>query len=111
MDLDIQCRTDATGRAVIALDGAFDLVTRDFVLHAGRNALATSDGGDVVLDLHGVTFIDSTGIGVLTQLHRLAADSGVHLIIRDPSARVSRILELTGLESVLDVELTTAPGL
>lgn len=107
MDVDIQYRTDSSGQSVISLSGAFDLVTRDLVLHAARNAVDNGDGGEVILDLSGVTFVDSTGLGVLVRLDNYAKERQKRIIIRDPSARVSRVLELTALDSALTVHTST----
>jgi anti-sigma B factor antagonist len=48
------------------------------------------------VDLSGVTFFNSTGIGVLVALQQEANRRDVQLVI-DPSPSVTRVLELTGL--------------
>jgi anti-sigma B factor antagonist len=106
MDLDLQFRTDEQGRSVISLSGAFDLTTREAVLSAGTNALEGNDCG-VVLDLAGVTFIDSSGLGALVQLANLGRDSERPVVLRDPSVRVMRVLELTALDTTLSIERST----
>jgi anti-anti-sigma factor len=104
MDIAIESGTDASGRTVLVVSGAIDLQTREQVLLAARDALA-ADSQTLVLDLGGVTFIDSTGIGALIELGHDGADSGAGLVIRNPSQRVLRILEMTGLADAWDMEL------
>jgi anti-sigma B factor antagonist len=60
---------------------------------------------DVVLDLDGVVFLASAGIGVLMGLQQEAARAGVrlHLTGRDNHA-VSRPVEVTGLQSRLNLQ-------
>ena len=58
----------------------------------------------VRVDCSNVTFIDSTGLGVLVLATKRAIDRGVRLVLHTPSARVQQLLELTGLDKVLDVE-------
>jgi anti-sigma B factor antagonist len=104
MDIAIESGTDAAGRMVLIVAGAIDLQTREQLLQAGRDALA---GGPavLVLDLDDVTFIDSTGIGALIELgHDATDDDGGGLVIRNPSHRVIRILEMTGLADAWEVE-------
>ena len=58
----------------------------------------------VRVDCSNVTFIDSTGLGVLVLATKRAIDREVRLVLHRPSARVRQLLELTGLDKVLDVE-------
>lgn len=104
MDIAIESGTDEDGRLVLVVAGAIDLQTRGQLLQAGRDALS---GGPavLVLDLDDVTFIDSTGIGALIELgHDASDDDGRGLVIRNPSHRVLRILEMTGLADAWAVE-------
>ena len=57
----------------------------------------------VVVHLDGVTFMDSTGLGVLVGTHtaQRAAGGTMEVVCGEP--RVLRIIGLTGLDRVLDV--------
>jgi anti-sigma B factor antagonist len=62
------------------------------------------DQGDkVVLDLGGVSSIDSAGIGELVALHTRAQAGSASLKFASPSRRVRQMLDLTNLCSVLEV--------
>ncbi|PWJ54941.1 anti-sigma B factor antagonist [Quadrisphaera granulorum] len=68
----------------------------------------------LVLDLSGVTFIDSSGLGVLVGTHRRARTDGVTVRLAGGSEQVRRLLTITGLVRVMppfvDVDAaTTAP--
>jgi anti-anti-sigma factor len=103
MDIAIDVSSDASGRSVLVVAGAIDLQTRESLATAGRTALQNGAPA-LVLDLGGVTFIDSTGIGTLVELGHDAEDAEAQLVIRRPSARVQRILEMTGLDDAWAVE-------
>jgi len=60
----------------------------------------------VVVDCSRVTFIDSTGLGALVMATKRAVDREVLLVLQDPSPRVQQLLELTGLDKVLNVATT-----
>ena len=60
-------------------------------------------GGKVVLDLAGVTSIDSAGIGELASLHSLALSQNADLKYASPSPFVRDLLDLTNLNSVLEI--------
>ena len=103
----VQIRLDlaVAGSPVLILDGDIDLVAADELRQAGDSALASSaDGGSVTLDFHRVTMLDSSGIGALMELRDAAAEKGVELVLRSLPARVTRVLEITGLDSVFTVE-------
>jgi anti-sigma B factor antagonist len=59
---------------------------------------------DVVIDLSRVTFIDSSGLGVLVGALRRVQEHGHRLVLRAPTASLQRVLEVTGLASAFPVE-------
>jgi anti-sigma B factor antagonist len=59
---------------------------------------------EIVVDLGGVTFIDSAGLCVLAAAHRRAADQAVRLRVLASHRAVIRPLEITGLYNLLHVE-------
>jgi anti-anti-sigma factor len=61
------------------------------------------NGGKVVLDLSGVSSIDSAGIGELAYLHTLARSQNADLKCAGPSPFVRELLDLTNLDSVLEI--------
>jgi anti-sigma B factor antagonist len=103
MNIGIEVSTDASGRSVVVVSGAIDVQSRVELIDTSRAALAGHPPA-LVLDLAAVDFIDSTGIGALIELGHDAEDAEASLVIRDPSARVRRILELTGLRDAWAVE-------
>ena len=60
--------------------------------------LVGRDTSRVVLDLHGVTFMDAQGLGSMVDTHRrvLAAGGSVRLVA--PSSSVRRLLAMTGCD-------------
>ena len=103
----VQIRLDLTdaGRPVLLLDGDIDLVAADELRRAGDSALASSaDGGSVTLDFRRVTMLDSSGIGALMALREAAAEKGIELVLRGLPARVTRVLEITGLDTSFTIE-------
>jgi anti-sigma B factor antagonist len=81
---------------VVAPSGEIDAVTAP---QLGRRLLALPDEGktDVVVDLSRVTFIDSTGIGVLLNALRQFGSRSGRLVLVCPTERVLRPFQVTGL--------------
>jgi anti-anti-sigma factor len=61
------------------------------------------NGGNVILDLSGVSSIDSAGIGELAFLHTWARAQNAELKCAGPSRFVRDLLDLTNLDSVLEI--------
>jgi anti-anti-sigma factor len=84
------------GVVVITLAGELDLGSADAFGDAIDRAI--SSGAElVIVDLRGLEFMDSTGIGVLVRAHQ-AAQSRYRFAIVKGSPQVDRILTLTGLD-------------
>ena len=58
----------------------------------------------VVVDLQDVHAMDASGLGLLAELHCWARERAVWLSIARPSPCVQRLVALTCLDSVLDIE-------
>lgn len=90
---------------VVDVVGDVDVMTAEVL----RDVLArTLDGGpvDVVVNLGGVEFVDSTGLGVLvTSLRRTRLVGGDLQLVVD-SARLRGLLEITALDNVFTVRET-----
>jgi anti-sigma B factor antagonist len=80
----------------IGIEGELDLAVADRLRDALERALAESE--EILIRLESCEFIDSTGIAVLVQAHRRAADDGKRAVaICTPSSQVFRVLEVSGL--------------
>lgn len=66
-------------------------------------AMAHSDREQIVLDLANVSTLDGAGIGMLAFLQGRVRSNGLQLRIQNPSAHVRELLELTNLDSVIEV--------
>jgi anti-sigma B factor antagonist len=78
----------------VAPVGELDIATVD-KLRAEIARLRESGFADVVLDLRGVRFLDSTGLRLILELDAAARESGQQLRLIRGSAVVQRIFEVT----------------
>lgn len=62
----------------------------------------------VIVDLSGCGFVDAAGLNMLLAAHRRAWRVGSRLRLRGCSPRILRLLSLTGLHRVFDVEASAA---
>jgi len=93
---------EADDHAVVAVAGEMDLVTAGSFADAVSERLAE---GPVVLDLGGLSFMDSSGVRALDTLLRDAERQGRSLTMR-PGLHdaVRQILEVTGMFAILPIE-------
>ena len=87
-------REDAV--AVIRLSGELDMVSVEHVRSVIEGALA-GRGDRLVFEVSGLDFMDSSGIALLISMTRQVTS----VEVRNPTAIVRRIIELTGLTDIL----------
>jgi anti-sigma B factor antagonist len=71
-----------------------------------RVALARLSGGTaprVVVDMEGVTFVDSAGLGELVAAYHRTWDRGGRLCVARPRAKVRDLIRLTRLDELIPV--------
>lgn len=98
--LHVESRPVVDDVAVVCFRGEADLHTAPVLRDALDEAIATG-AGILVVDLTGVTFVDSMMLGVLLGATRRTRPMGteVRIVVEDP--HVLRIFELTLLDQVL----------
>jgi anti-anti-sigma factor len=62
-----------------------------------------SDASDIILDLSNVTLVDAHGLGVLLQLREQTVANGMHFELMNVNASLSRVFEITRLNTVFDI--------
>lgn len=98
--IDVDRSRLADGVVVVALSGDVDV----FSVPRLRSALLEHVGVvDVVLDMAGVAFCDSSALRVFVDAQRRSAAGGRTLEIVHPSAPVRDLFEVSGLRGVLRV--------
>jgi anti-sigma B factor antagonist len=92
------------GELTVAIDGEFDMAATFAVEPALERALETPGLRSFTLDLSGLSFIDSTGIGVVLQLTGDLEARGVALRIVPGPRHVQRVFTTIGMADVLPFE-------
>ena len=92
-------RPEGSGTAVL-LQGEADIASRSVIVDVLTEVIANS-GGDVVVDLGGLEFIDSGSMRCLQVAGQLLGRQGRNLNVRSPSPVATRILELLGLSALI----------
>ncbi|MEV5597398.1 STAS domain-containing protein [Streptomyces sp. NPDC052496] len=96
--------------ALAALAGDLDLTTAS-TLRAEALDLIGRGHRHLVLDLEAVAFCDSSGFNALVAIWHSAKEAGGSLSLAAVSGRLARLLNITGLDTLLPAYPTTAEAL
>jgi anti-sigma B factor antagonist len=90
------------GVPIVSASGEIDVATAP-PLRDRLQALGSSGASTVVVDLLGVTFLDSTALGVLVGALKRCREAGgdLPLVIDEP--RILKVFEITGLTGVFPI--------
>jgi anti-sigma B factor antagonist len=95
--------SDRDGRAHLTLRGELDLATAPELEQLVNARL--DEGQEVVVDLRGLEFMDSSGVRVLVAAHARAARNDARLFVVRPATgtAVAKIVEVSGLDGELNI--------
>lgn len=99
MDINI---TDSADSTIVVVKGDIEIMTikdfKDKLLNLGQNSEK-----DIEIDLSGVDYIDSSGVGVLISLLKLQKKKGRVLKMSNVSEKVLDVLKLSSLADVFNL--------
>lgn len=99
---------DRDGARVIGVTGEIDLSNADDLMETVGEAVRTG-ASRVVVDLSGVTFLDSSGIAVLFRLaERMRLSRQELRLVVPEGTTIRRVLELTRVTTVIPTQETLA---
>jgi anti-sigma B factor antagonist len=108
----IESSTRELGEAV-AIDVIGRIALSDGTAMVRDTIRSVRDRGDkrIVLNLSGVDFVDSSGLGELVRTHTSVRHHGGQLKIASPSKNVADLFRMTKLDRVLEIEPDEASAL
>ncbi|MFF8883913.1 STAS domain-containing protein [Streptomyces flaveolus] len=101
--------TATDGIRVVSLTGEIDHNTA----HQMRQALdiTGTHRPRIVADLHQVTFMDSSALNALIAAHQAVTEAGGWLRLAAPTAPVQRVLQLVGVDQLIECHPTLRQAL
>lgn len=104
MSLDIQHSSDAPGRAQLALAGQLDGATHAELDRVITRLLDDPALNTLVLDLAGLDYISSAGLGVLLKTQKRLMAGGGRLRLAGVNPHVRDILVYSGFDQLFEIE-------
>jgi anti-sigma B factor antagonist len=95
-------RQSVGGYPVIAVSGEVDVYSAP-TLKQGITDLLESGANTVVVDLSGVAFLDSTGLGALVEARTATTEAGGALPLVCSQERIIKLFTITGLDEVFAI--------
>jgi stage II sporulation protein AA (anti-sigma F factor antagonist) len=101
--------TSTDGIRVLTVAGEIDHHTGDQL----RRALDVTGAARprIVIDMRQITFMDSTGINILIAAYQAVTEAGGWLRLAAPTDSVLRVLQLVGIDAVIDCRETLRQAL
>jgi anti-sigma B factor antagonist len=90
------------GVVVLSLHGEIDVATAP-QLRQEIVEIASAGSGPLVIDLEGVDFLDSTGLGVLVSGLKRFRTLGSDVVLVSTRPRILKVFEITGLMQVFSI--------
>lgn len=94
----------------VSFEGDLQIVTSqgDLDVHAAPQMLALllplmQPGSRTIIEMSGTQFMDSSGLASIIEAAARARDVDGYLCIAAPSVRVERVLQITGVDTLIDI--------
>ena len=100
MKLDIK---NDNGAAVAKLTGEIDHHNAKELRAELDRFIVTVQPKELTMDFGGITFMDSSGIGLIMGRSRLMKECGGRLEVSDPQPYIRRVLKLSGIERIVKI--------
>ena len=94
--------TDWEGSSLVfRLIGELDEHCAEFVRKKLDEQIQNNDFDAIIFDLSRLSFMDSTGIGVIIGRYKLARKDNKRMFVRNPTVTVDKIFRMSGLYEII----------
>lgn len=87
---------------VVSADGELDIMSAPQVDQVLTDAIGQANSR-LVLDLSDVTFMDSTGLGIVVKALKRCREKSLEFRVVVTNERVRKVFEITGLDSIISL--------
>lgn len=101
MDMRLEC-LGAT--LVVKLNGELDQSCAPEIREKIDKEISSHNINNLIMDFYGVSFMDSSGIGMLLGRYKLIKARGGKMLIIRTRPQVDKVIELAGLKKIIEFE-------
>ncbi|MBQ1519355.1 MAG: STAS domain-containing protein [Ruminococcus sp.] len=91
------------GKAIASISGEIDHHNAKELRTKLDKYIISSRPAQLVIDLQGITFMDSSGIGLIMGRSKLIKACGGRLTVHSPQPYIKRVLKLSGIERLVSI--------
>ncbi len=88
---------------IMSIEGEIDHRYATQIRREADRKIVTFPDKSFVIDLRGVSFMDSSGIGVIIGRYKLVTSFGQKVIIISTNPTVDKILDMSGIKKIINV--------
>lgn len=92
------------GQAIAAISGEIDHHNAKELRQKLDKFIITVQPPELIIDMSSITFMDSSGIGLIMGRSKLMKECGGTLEVRDPQPYIRRVLKLSGIERIVKIK-------
>lgn len=93
----------AQDKLIVSLDGEIDHHSAAEIREGLDKMIAVSRPKVMVLELSGIDFMDSSGLGLVLGRYRRLNEMGSQMVIKNPGARTEKILAMAGVDKLIKI--------
>lgn len=87
----------------IYLDGELDHNVADKLKTELDRCISSINVKNVILNLRHLSFMDSTGVGLIMGRYKKFKNKNIKLYIDEPSAQIDKVLKVSGLYNIIPI--------
>lgn len=93
----------AQDKLIVSLDGEIDHHSAAEIREGLDKMIAVNRPKIMVLELSGIDFMDSSGLGLVLGRYRRLNEMGSQMVIKNPGARTEKILAMAGVDKLIKI--------
>lgn len=87
----------------VVIDGELSMVDAPDFKNAVKPSLATPGLTEIIFDMRGCAYLDSSGLGALFFIKK-SADPKCHVVLKSPIEQVKKVLQLSGMDKIFTLQ-------
>lgn len=91
---------------IVKLEGEIDHHSASGIRENLDRMIAENKPKTMILELEGIDFMDSSGLGLVLGRYRRLSEIGSKMYIKNPGARTERILAMAGVDKLIKIVKT-----
>jgi len=103
--MNLDCSTTQSGEKIIKLRGEMDAGGCTHIRPEIENLINTKNCSNMVLDLGQVSFLDSSGVGLIVFLYKRLKTQGCSLEVHSVQGQPQELIELLRIDKVIPVTI------